>query len=277
MKNKPETAGDIYSRRGNIIIVSLALLMLLSSCAYEKKYNITQNIGCGALDDSGKRIVFFRSYAIYRHARGVNTLPDGGTPEYFYKNVSLYIFNKNEGTVRKIHDFGEDFYNGWPSQYRYRLCWEKDAIIIGLDNMVDDEKSGMFYIKSDGSDFKLLPTQGMMPELSPDAESIVYIKQVNPEKYEIWKLNLAMKMKTLLYTMYDFRPIFIQWEHYPDTLLVYVSDSGDFKVKRFELEKRKLENTDLPYLKDYGNHRIPTEQLENLDAGDWGVPEAPNK
>ena len=120
--------------------ITLALALLLLSGCYGD-INMISNVGRNAVCNADtSEIVFYKFIQVFRPAKGLWALPDGGKSKVLYKNISLYHFNVKHGELLRVYDFG--------SLRGHRHSWKTKA-----------------YISDSSIVFRITPTIGWDTEL----------------------------------------------------------------------------------------------------------------
>jgi hypothetical protein len=122
----------------------LILAILLSGCYGGVK--VISRFGRNATySPDSTKIVFFKFIQVYKSAKGLWSLPDGGMPKVLYRNVSVYCLNTKTNELTRIFDYTgissnrdswktKTFYTdtsiifnieptiGWKSELKYRTA-----------------------------------------------------------------------------------------------------------------------------------------------------------
>lgn len=82
-------------------------LILLSLCGCYGDIHMVSNVGRNAVCNADtSELVFFKFIKVFRPAKGLWALPDGGKPKVLSKNISLYHFNVKRQELFRVFNFG---------------------------------------------------------------------------------------------------------------------------------------------------------------------------
>lgn len=265
------------------LLLFLYSALSVTGCTYERKANASKHLCSGCFNPSKKQIAFFRAYGIFRRATGIAAFPDGGIPKYLYKNVSIYVLDIETGKVRKIVDLGEDTYDGWPSRWKMRISWRKNKIVYWTSYLSWDkdkgafmDNKGIFILDADGNNNNLLVGDGEMPDISPDAQRVVYQKVNKTWEYELWVIDVDGTNNRMIKKIPDLKLVYTRWKKDGMNVLLYEFEQHS-QVYELSLETKEIKKTESPYLKNYGNVSVPPEYTKGITDEEWGVPSPPEK
>lgn len=86
------------------LLAALGVTILLSGCYGGVK--VISRFGRNATySPDSTKIVFFKFIQVYKSAKGLWALPDGGMPKVLYRNVSVYCLNTKTDELTRIFDY----------------------------------------------------------------------------------------------------------------------------------------------------------------------------
>lgn len=86
------------------LLAAIGVTILLSGCYGGVK--IISDFGRNATySPDSTKIVFFKFLQVYKSAKGLWSLPDGGMPKVLYKNVSVYYLNLKTDELVRIFEY----------------------------------------------------------------------------------------------------------------------------------------------------------------------------
>lgn len=112
------------------LLAAIWLTVILSGCY--GGVNVISDFGRNATySPDSTKIVFFKFVQVYKSAKGLWSLPDGGMPKVLYKSVSVYYLNLTTDDLVKIFD-----YNGITSNrdsWRTKTFYTDTSIIFSIE------------------------------------------------------------------------------------------------------------------------------------------------
>lgn len=125
-------------RIGYFIIL---LLALSSTSCYSDYIHLNYEAHHGAVynTQNNHEIAFIASTSAYRPPTGISRFPDGGTPEYLFQKVFLYILNTENHELTKVLDLNDlvDLIGTSRSKWKSKLLYNESYIYYYISPVTD--------------------------------------------------------------------------------------------------------------------------------------------
>ncbi len=119
----------------------ILLLTLFSASCYSDytHFNYETHYGAVQSTQNSREIAFIASTSAYRPATGISRFPDGGTPEYLFEKVFLYILNAENHKLTKILDLNDlaDLIGTSAGSWKSRLIYKAPFIYYHISPVTD--------------------------------------------------------------------------------------------------------------------------------------------
>jgi hypothetical protein len=115
-----------YKRKLTTLISRLLIfsVVILTSSCYSKYLSLDYKVHTGAqYNEITHTFAFVATKLAYLNPRGITKFPDGGTPDYLVKEVSLYLYYPINHSLEKVADLNDlvEIIGPFPSRWKVKL------------------------------------------------------------------------------------------------------------------------------------------------------------
>ena len=268
------------------LVIAFCLMFLsftLTGC-YEEYINIFVEFTPGIYNQSKTEIAFYQFLSAGKPPKGISRFPDGGTHDLLFKEVTLYRYNIEAGSLNRVFQFGS-----LPSNagfWREKISWQENSIafsitpnsswewILGQSTNArfipfHEKYSGIFLYDIEKNSTDRISNKGFEPALSPNGNQVVYLVSDSTTR-ELWKQDLSSGTEQLLAGLpfADEYPPNLYWENDIEVLL-----SSGQAFSTFNLESQSLSILDVAPVMNFRKIKQGEikELTESISYREWGL------
>lgn len=201
---------------GLIVLLLLPLTLLATCCTYEKEPSEWIQFSSAIPSPDGSKLAYLRSYRKFRKPTGLNRFPDGGRSKTLEKEFALYIYDRSDGSNRKIVPV--DGRSGNPPSIIF--SWKEGSLVYWLHSSHNknyvppvswSKNTGIFCVDMKSGEQRRLVAYGESPELSPDGRTVAFLKRTGEYSHELWLVNSDGTNPRVLKDLKETRVNWIEW------------------------------------------------------------------
>jgi hypothetical protein len=238
----------------------------------------------GVYNRAKTEIAFYQFLSAGKPPKGISRFPDGGSHDVLFKNVTLYRYNLETGTLNTVFRFGNIPSNA--GSWREKISWQQDRIAFSLSPvstwewMIEhttnlqyaslfEKYNGIFIYNMETDSVVHIPGNGFEPALSPDESQMAYLKS-DSTKIELWNMNLVsgQDQTVRVLSSADEYPPALFWKDEKSIWIITGKEnrllnmaSGDLIAPQEEWEM---------HLRKVGQGEI-SELMESVSFSEWGL------
>ncbi len=114
-----------------VLRIVLAGSLLFTTSCYSEYVHLDYGLHHGACRNGDHtRVACIISKRAYRPAKGIARFPDGGIPKYLLEEVSLYVYDSRDRSLREAVSFQDltDYAGSYRSSWKSRLAYEGSLV-----------------------------------------------------------------------------------------------------------------------------------------------------
>lgn len=270
-------------KSSHLPLILIFISLILTSC-YQDFINIHLEFTPGVYNHAKTDIAFFQFLSAGKPPKGISRLPDGGSHNMLFKNVTLYRYNLETGTLSAVFRFGDIPSNA--GSWRNTITWQQDKLAFSLSPLstwewmighTSNPRYASLYEKYNGifiysmiTDSTIhIPGDGFEPALSPSESQMTYLKAYST-KTELWNRNLdtGLDQPVTVISTADEHPPGLFWKDEETIWIVTGKEckllnvaSGEFTgiMEKSEIDQRVVEQGEIK------------EFTKSVSFRDWGL------